>query len=121
MSGRTLQIATAEVFDELLGPARYKGAWGGRGSGKSTFFADMLIEDSLAEPGNFGEGLRSVCIREVQKDLAQSSKALIEGRLKEHSIGEADGFKVYRDVISAPNDGLIIFNCNRVIIFLKTG
>jgi len=69
----------------------------------------MLIEDSLAEPGNFGEGLRSVCIREVQKDLAQSSKALIEGRLKEHSIGEADGFKVYRDVISAPNDGLIIF------------
>ena len=93
----------------MLQPARYKGAWGGRGSGKSHFFGGLLVEDALAEPGNSGEGLRAICIREVQKDLAQSSKALIESKLAEHGLGEADGFKVFRDVIQTPRDGLIIF------------
>lgn len=104
-----LQIDTAEVFEPLLEPAPYKGAWGGRGSGKSHFFAGKLIEDSLAEPGDFGVGLRSVCIREVQKDLAQSSKALIEAKLRDFGLGEAQGFKVFRDVIETPRDGLMIF------------
>ena len=104
-----LRIDTAEVFEPLLAPAPYKGAWGGRGSGKSHFFAGMLIEDSLAEPGESGEGLRAVCIREVQKDLAQSSKALIEAKLRDFGLGEAQGFKVFRDVIQTPGDGLMIF------------
>lgn len=107
---RTLRIETAEVFEPLLAPARDKGAWGGRGSGKSHFFADLMIEDCLAEPGESGgEGLRGICIREVQKDLAQSSKLLIEGKLSAHRLGEADGFKVFRDVITTPGDGLLIF------------
>ena len=105
-----LRIDTAAVFEPLLEPAPYKGAWGGRGSGKSHFFGDMLVEDSLAEPGNNGGvGLRSVCIREVQKDLAQSSKALIEAKLAKFRLGEKDGFKVFRDVIETPGDGLMIF------------
>lgn len=106
---RTLQIPTARVFQPLLAPARSKACWGGRGSGKSHFFGGLLVEDSLAAPGETGEGLRSICIREVQKDLAQSSKALIEAKLVEHRLGEADGFKVYRDVIETPRDGIIIF------------
>lgn len=106
---RSLQIPTAEVFEPLLQPARYKGAHGGRGSGKSHFFGGLMIEDCLAEPGDYGEGMRAVCIREVQKDLSQSSKLLLETKLKAHRVGEADGFKVYRDVISTPRDGLIIF------------
>ena len=77
---KTLEIKTAAVYEPLLAPARYKAAWGGRGSGKSHFFAELLIKDSMAEPGDSGEGLRAVCIREVQKDLAQSSKALIEAK-----------------------------------------
>jgi len=105
-----LSIETAAVFEPLLEPARYKGAWGGRGSGKSHFFAGMLIEDCLAEPGeNGGDGMRAVCIREVQKDLAQSSKLLIESKLSDFRLGESDGFKVYRDVITTPGDGLILF------------
>ena len=104
-----LDIETARVFQPLLAPARYKGGWGGRGSGKSHFFADLMVEDSLAEPGISGEGLRSVCIREVQKDLSQSSKLLIEDKLAKHRLGEADGFKVFRDVIETPKDGIIIF------------
>lgn len=109
MSGRTQRIPTAEVFEPLLAPARYKGAWGGRGSGKSWFFGDLLIDHCLSAPGDTGEGLRAVCIREVQKDLAQSSKLLVESRLVTHGIGEADGFKVYKDVITTPRDGIIIF------------
>jgi phage terminase large subunit len=85
-------------------------AKGGRGSGKSHFLAGLLIEDSLAEPGeNGGEGLRSVCIREVQQDLSQSSKLLLELKLRAFGLGEPDGFKVFRDVIQTPGDGLIIF------------
>jgi phage terminase large subunit len=106
---RTLSIQTAKIFEPLLAPARYKGAWGGRGAAKSHFFSEKLIEDSLAEPGDCGEGLRSVCIREVQKDLAQSSKLLIEAKLIANRLGEADGFKVYRDQIQTPGDGLMIF------------
>ena len=68
-----------------------------------------MIEDCLAEPGNSGEGMRAVCIREVQKDLAQSSKQLIEDKLRLFGLGEADGFKAFRDVISTPKDGIIIF------------
>jgi phage terminase large subunit len=104
-----LNIPTARVFTPLLEPARYKGAWGGRGSGKSHFFAEKLIDDSLAEPGDFGSGLNSVCIREVQKDLNQSSKLLIENKLSDFKLGEAQGFKIFRDVIQTPKDGLIIF------------
>lgn len=88
----------------MLAPARYKGAWGGRGSGKSHFFAGLLIEDSLAE-----RGLVSICIREIQKTLAQSSKLLIENKLADFHLGEKDGFKVFRDVIQTPGDGAIHF------------
>lgn len=64
----------------------------------------MLIEDSLAEPG-----LLSVCIREVQKTLKESSKRLIEQKLKDFRLGEPDGFKVFKEVIQTPGDGVIIF------------
>ena len=101
---RTLRIQTAKAFRPLLKPARYKAAWGGRGSGKSQFFADLMIEDSLYE-----RGLRSVCIREVQKSLKESAKRLIEDKLVVHGLGEADGFRVYREVIETPGGGIIIF------------
>lgn len=106
---RTLTIKTAGVFEPLLAPSRYKAAHGGRGGAKSHFFAEKLIEDSLAEPGDSGEGLRSVCIREVQKDLAQSSKLLLEAKIQSLGLGEADGFKVFKTEIETPRDGLIIF------------
>lgn len=99
-----LTIPTAEVFEPLLVPSRYKGAHGGRGSGKSHFFAGLLIEDSLAE-----RGLLSVCIREVQKSLKESAKRLIETKLADFGLGEADGFKVFESVIQTPGDGQIIF------------
>ncbi len=99
-----LEIATAKVFRPLAGDHRYKGAHGGRGSGKSHFFAESLIDDSLYE-----RGLLSVCIREVQKSLKDSAKRLIEAKLVTMRLGEADGFKVFSDVIQTPGGGTILF------------
>lgn len=50
-----------------------------------------------------------VCIREVQKDLTQSSKLLIEDKIRRLGLTEADGFKVWNDRIEFPKDGVAIF------------
>ncbi len=49
----------------------------------------------------------AVCIREVQKTLAQSSKRLIESKIA--ALGVASGFKIFADEIETPGDGLIVF------------
>jgi phage terminase large subunit len=49
-----LQRRIAKVFEPLLAPARYKSAYSGRGSGKSHFFGEQLVEVCLAEPGITG-------------------------------------------------------------------
>src|SRR5665213_2506366 len=97
-----LRIPTARIFEPLLQPARYKGAFGGRGSGKSHFFGEMLVETCLAERGTL-----AVCIREAQRTLAQSSKRLIETKIA--ALGLGHRFKVYSDKIETPGDGIIIF------------
>jgi phage terminase large subunit len=98
----TLDIKTAAVFRPLLAPARYKGAYGGRGSGKSHFFGELLVEDCLIEPG-----MLAICLREVQKTLAQSSKRLIETKIRDLGVGSE--FRVFTDKIETPGDGLIVF------------
>lgn len=92
------------MFQPLLEPSRYKGAWGGRGSGKSHFYAEGIVERGLMERGHL-----AVCIREVQNTLAESSKRLIEQKLQVMRLGEPDGFKVFHDCIATPGDGIITF------------
>lgn len=101
-SSSTLRIETPRVFLPLLKPARYKGAWGGRGSGKSHFFAEMLIERALMTPG-----LRAVCIREVQKSLEQSVKRLLEIKIGALGVGHLFGVQEFE--IKTPGGGLLIF------------
>lgn len=96
-----LNLDTPRVFVPLLQPSRYKGAWGGRGSGKSHFYAELLIETCLLRP------TRAVCVREVQKSLAQSVKQLLEDKIKHYGLESR--FRLLNDRIEAPNDGLIIF------------
>jgi phage terminase large subunit len=96
-----LVIQTPKVFEPLLYPSRYKGAWGGRGSGKSHFFAELLVERCLIEKTD------AVCVREVQKSLNQSVKKLIESKIE--ALGVGSQFEVQQSVILAPNGGRIIF------------
>lgn len=101
-SSSILKIPTAKVFEPLLQPARYRGAFGGRGSGKSHFFGELLVETCQAERGTL-----AVCIRESQRTLAQSSKRLIESKIT--ALGVGSGFRLYSDKIETPGDGVIIF------------
>jgi phage terminase large subunit len=87
----------------LLEPARYKGAHGGRGSGKSHFFAEMLIEEHVMNPNQ-----SSVCIREVQKSIKMSVKRLLESKIE--TLGVSDYFEVQESQIkSKKGSGVIIF------------
>ena len=98
----TLKIPTAKIFEPLLQPNRYKGVFEGRSSGKSHFFAELLVETCQAERGTL-----AVCIREAQRTLTQSSKRLIESKIA--SLGIGRGFKVFSDKIATPGDGIVIF------------
>ena len=103
MAKTTLKIETPEWALPHLQPARYKGAHGGRGSGKSHQFAEMMIEAHIMD-----QKRRSVCVREVQKSLAQSVKRLLELKIEE--MGAGAYFEVQEAQIKAKKgDGLIIF------------
>jgi PBSX family phage terminase large subunit len=98
----TLRIPTARIFQPLLDPIRYKGAFGGRGSGKSHFFAELGVEKCVQNPGT-----RIVCVREVQKALKESVKLLIEDKIR--SLGVDGKFRLLSDRIDTPGDGVILF------------
>ena len=103
MTKQTLKIKTPHWAVPLLNPSRYKGAWGGRGSGKSHTFAEMLIEAHIMDQSS-----RSVCVREIQKSLNQSVKRLLETKIESMNAGAY--FEVQESVIkSKKGDGLIIF------------
>ena len=97
-----LRIETAKVFRPLLAPARYRAAHGGRGSGKSHFFAELLIEECLLTPDT-----RAVCIREIQRSLIQSAKKLLEDKIQALGVGHM--FEVLGDRIITPGGGVIVF------------
>lgn len=98
-----LKIETPEWAEPLLAPHRYKGVKGGRGSGKSHFFADALVESIVINPNT-----SIVCIREIQKSLKFSAKKLIEDKI--FSMGVSHLFDVTLTEIRAlQGNGIIIF------------
>lgn len=100
--GDTLAPEVAPVFEPLLEHSRYKAAHGGRGSGKSQFFADLLVATAVAHPG-----LRALCCREIQKSLKESAKRLIEAKIEANGLGRL--FEVQEAQIKTPGGGVIVF------------
>lgn len=96
-----LDPKVTNAFLPLIGQARYKGAYGGRGSGKSHFFAELLIARCCTVKTD------AVCIREVQKSLTQSVKKLLEIKIETLCVGHL--FDIQRDQIKAENGGTVIF------------
>lgn len=92
---------TAKVFTPLLKPARYKGARGGRGSGKSHFFAELLVEEAASSH------IRAACLREVQGSIKDSSKQLIEDKIER--LGLSQVFEITEREIRGPHDSLFVF------------
>lgn len=103
MAALSLEIDTPEWAEPLIASARYKGASGGRASGKSHFFGEMAVEAMVCDPD-----LRFVCIREVQRSLKFSAKALVEAKIKK--LGVEDLFEVLTTEIRRKGgSGIMIF------------
>jgi phage terminase large subunit len=99
-----LDIKCAEVFTPLLTAqesSRYLGCHGGRGSGKSHFFAELAVFRSLVCKTDI------VCIRENQRSLAQSCKKLLEIKIESLNVGAH--FEVMDAKIKSKKGGQIIF------------
>ena len=101
ITNKTLTIETPRAYLPLLKPSRYKGAHGGRGSGKSYFFVDLLIETCILKKTD------AVCLREIQKSLDKSVKKLIEERIEALGVGSL--FEIQQAQIKTPYGGIIIF------------
>jgi phage terminase large subunit len=98
-----LIIKTPEWAEPLLYPKRYKGAKGGRGSGKSHFFAESLVEALVIDPNK-----SAVCIREIQKSLKFSAKRLIEQKIEDLKVSHL--FNITQTEIRTVNGkGIILF------------
>jgi phage terminase large subunit len=98
-----LNIITPNWAKPLLIPKRYKGAKGGRGSGKSHFFGEALVEAMVINPN-----VSAVCIREIQKSLKFSAKRLIEEKIE--SMGVSSLFTITQSEIRAnKGKGVILF------------
>lgn len=96
-----LDIYLPACFRPLIPPARYKGAYGGRGSGKSHFFAEQAIVRSATQKCDI------VCVREIQRTLNQSVKKLLEHKIQQLGLGPR--FDIQERQIHSDLGGLIIF------------
>ncbi|WP_295442982.1 PBSX family phage terminase large subunit [uncultured Thiodictyon sp.] len=88
----------AEAFQQ---PARYKVAWGGRGSGKSHTFARMLLLQAAQRP------LRVLCARELQISIRDSVHRLLSDLVG--VLGLADQFDVGQSYLRGHNGSEFIF------------
>ncbi len=97
----TLKVKVPRKLLPLLGPRRYKGAYGGRGGAKSHFFAEqVLIRAATATT-------RIVCIREVQNSIKDSVKQLLIDKIG--SLGLNGQFEVLESEIRGPHGSFIVF------------
>jgi phage terminase large subunit len=90
------------VFSSPRGSLRYRGAFGGRGSGKSFSFAKMAAIFGYAEP------LRILCVRELQSSIKESFHAEIKNAIAS-TPWLADAYDVGVDYVRGKNGTEFIF------------
>lgn len=90
------------VFTPKRGSLRYRGAYGGRGSGKSFTFAKMAAVWGYVEP------LRILCARELQVSIKDSMHAEIKNAIKSEPWLAA-GYDVGENYIRGHNGTEFIF------------
>lgn len=76
-----IKLAIPVKFNEFMGPAPFKVAWGGRGGAKSYTIAKLLVIKG------YEARKKILCAREYQNSLKESAKALIEEQIKELGLG----------------------------------
>ena len=110
----TLSLPTARVFLPLLQRRRFRGIKGGRGSGKSHFVGEDLVQDTLSRH------VRAVCGREIQNSIRDSSKQLIEDKINliANTLNHTPKLKkkflsqwriTEREIVYTPTESLYVF------------
>ena len=100
----SLRVQVPAKLRPLTSPCRYKGAYGGRGGGKSHFMAEQIVLRC------FAASTRVVCIREVQLSLKESVHQLISDKISK--LGLDNVFTITQTEIRCNHGGvesLIIF------------
>lgn len=77
----TTEIRFPKALKFLFSPARYKVAYGGRGSGKSWGFARALLVLAASRK------IRILCTREIQKSIKDSVHRLLSDQIAENNLG----------------------------------
>jgi len=90
-------IEVFPCFKEYLQSARFKVAYGGRGSGKTRFFVTLLVTNCLYN------GWRVVCLREIQKSIEDSVMQEIIEEIHRRDLGEH--FNILRTEIQCLTSG----------------
>lgn len=97
-----MELNTPAAFGFLFeGDARYRAAYGGRGSGKSHTFATGCVLRAYQRP------TRILCCREVQNSIKDSVKRLLDDKIAELGFGKF--FESTEREIRGPRGSLIIF------------
>lgn len=84
-----------EAFGFLFEPARYKVAYGGRGSAKSWAFARALLIQGAERP------LRVLCAREFQRSIQESVHKLLADQIA--ALGLSDFYEIQQTTIKGRN------------------
>jgi hypothetical protein len=95
MSQHQVRLEIPDKLLPIVQPRQFKVMHGGRGGGKSHTVAQVLI--LFAMQGTH----RILCVREVQKSLAESSKRVIEDYIKRM------GLSAYFDITQKPDCGIV--------------
>lgn len=98
----SFDIEIPEVFADLFEPKRYKVYYGGRGGAKSWGFADALLIMGTQTP------LRILCVRELQKSIADSVHKLLCDRIG--ALGLEDFYEMQRTTILGINGTEFLYN-----------
>lgn len=90
-----------KLVDLLFTPARYKVAYGGRGSAKSWGFARALLTKGRARKEKI------LCCREIQVSIRESVHALLKSQIEDLGLG--DFYEVTNTSITGKNGTEFIF------------
>jgi phage terminase large subunit len=97
-----MHVEFPEKLRFLFKPARYKVAYGGRGSGKSWSFARALLLHGAQKRH------RILCTREVQKSIRDSVHRLLCDQIE--TMGLSDFYEVFDTEIRGRNGTIFVFS-----------
>lgn len=96
-----MQVQFPSKLQPLFRAARYKVAYGGRGSAKSWSYARALLIQAAAQP------LRVLCTREVQKSIKDSVHKLLSDQIA--ALGLGSFYEVLETEIRGKNGSEFLF------------